>query len=345
VFDDKQGFRLFSVFSINIGYILRESFLITLIRLGLMNMKNIKEESGHHNLPNNEKKLVARFVGGQKPNFERCIFLISVGKENFEEKALKAQLKLINSTFNLCLILVADTLQRYNFLKSDSREEKAYSAGTNWIERYDNLFKSRLTKTKYTISRWDEWIGHSTFLEKKVIIEGKLKEEEFCKAMDLSVEEYTKRRLKQLDGIVNPDVNIRNDCKDYLIEECAVLLMLGEKKYIGEKKYNCIVYPGKATPILGETIQLISNQSLIWQTLRLQKKAVPLVKKIGFFMPETQGLQNNSDRDLATLARPVTSYLKDALKGFPESERPEVLEEILRQVGLDITSGFSKLPS
>ncbi len=215
------------------------------------------------NIKASRKVLTARFAGlaGKAPNFKKtsCILLVSVGKENFEGSALEAQLKLINAEFNDCIILVADTLQRYNFLASYTEilsEEKAREVGSEWINRHNHLFKQHLTNINYEICRWDEWIEKEGFLGKKIMIEQQLNSDSiYIEAMNKSINEFVTRCQKRItpDQFFN-ELEITENCKNYLIEECAVLLMLGEENY------QYIVYPGKETPILAATLDFIHQQ-------------------------------------------------------------------------------------
>src|SRR5262249_6417603 len=151
----------------------------------------------------------------------------------------------INSEFKCCLILVADTLQKYNLTSAD----RAFQAGNQWIEKYSDMF-SKFLSIDYKISRWNEWIEQSIFASRKATIEQLLKKvDNYSKAMNESVKEYVDRyrkRTTETNDSTFDEKQISDNCRRYLIEECAVILMLVETNY----KY--IVYPGKETSILGE---------------------------------------------------------------------------------------------
>jgi hypothetical protein len=108
----------------------------------------------------NEQKLKHKSTG--------CILPISVGRHYHEEGRLEATLKLVSLCFKECLILVADTLQRYSLAivspeqSGESLYKLASENGFAWINRNIEAIKKHLT-IPFKIQRWDDWLWHKNF--------------------------------------------------------------------------------------------------------------------------------------------------------------------------------------
>ena len=78
-----------------------------------------------------------------------CVLTISVGQKNHESHKLHAAIDAVNKSFNSCIIMLCDTLQRHTLkIQSDKDENQLYGesliAGDDWLTR-NNLFLSKLT--------------------------------------------------------------------------------------------------------------------------------------------------------------------------------------------------------
>ena len=118
-----------------------------------------------------EKKLSAKLTAGRSGNLYAysAILLVSVGKQNFEDEAIRSAIQMINIEFPECCIVMADTLQRYNIAtESNVSVEEAYNislqVGDEWLKRYEEFFISHFT-VPYSIVRWDSIIYDSLFKE------------------------------------------------------------------------------------------------------------------------------------------------------------------------------------
>lgn len=232
---------------------------------------------------NLNKILTARVAGKDYKEMDfkqvKCIFLVSIGKENFEGDALTAQLVLFKQKFADITILAADSLQRFNFLSLAKckgqtvsvieAEEKSIVQGEIWRKSYSSQLEP------FAQTDWNDWKNIQGFEQAREEIESRLeKDPNYLSALQQSIEEYKKRFLKHnnLTEITEElECLITNNCKKYLIEECSIF------KLIAQKGYNYIVYPGKATPIIEASLNWLQYNSpkhtLEWLTLRLEKKS------------------------------------------------------------------------
>lgn len=206
------------------------------------------------------KTLVAKLMSGRTGSMKSyvAILLVSVGKENFEEDALKAAVKMINQEFKSCCIAIADTLQRYNIATEKKiSPEDAYNdsllKGDEWLSKYKD-FLDNAFNIPYEVLRWDALITHPKFKEKQQrFISLFAEDQSLLDAMDESIDEYGKRVEKRLspDHVSEGMQQHRNNCFSYLQEECAAISLLPEAIHLIDTEVPAtIVYPGRPTPIL-----------------------------------------------------------------------------------------------
>lgn len=218
------------------------------------------------------KLLVAKLTSGRTGHMKSyvAIFLVSVGKENFEEEAIESAIKMINKEFKACCIVVADTLQRHNIatekeIPHTEAYDEALVQGDKWIQRNMPCFINNFT-IPYEIIRWDSLINDPSFAQKEKKFASHITEHaSFSTAMHESINEYGKRLLKHLgeahfERIKN---NHESSCYSYLKEECIALTILPKKISFNEQGLSpcAIVYPGKSTSILTENYEaFIKNE-------------------------------------------------------------------------------------
>lgn len=219
-----------------------------------------------------DREVVAKLMSGRTGQMKSyvAILLVSVGKENFERKAIKAAIKMINQEFKGCCIVVADALQRFNFATiKDITDEQAYhqslAEGDAWLERYNSYFIAMFS-IPYEILRWDSLITDSDFEQKE-------KKFSLCiqkypllaQAMEKSIEEYGCRLRKRLSNAYFNEIfqQHKKNCFSYLKEECVALTLLPKNIKLTQNKTTplVIVYPGKSTSVLTENYEFfIKNE-------------------------------------------------------------------------------------
>ncbi|HEX4044376.1 MAG TPA: hypothetical protein VHZ76_01755 [Gammaproteobacteria bacterium] len=231
-----------------------------------------------------KEKIVAHISGlnGQILNFnnDECMFLVSVGTQPFESASLSAQLEVLKK-FKTCTILVGDTLQKYNIfldysinaeISMEQAEKIAWQRGTEWVERYKTEFDTQLVE--YSIQRWDEWKENIGFVKALSDVKNLLlKDKSYQEAMSQSIAEYRERYHKKVgDALFNMVKHKFDDaCQQYLIEECAVMLLIARCSYC-----RYALYPAKQTAILAINDAMLIRpyypSSMIWLPIRLRKK-------------------------------------------------------------------------
>lgn len=245
------------------------------------------------NTSNTKMTLVSKLTSNRTGKMGKyiAIYLISVGKENFENDAVVSAIKMIDQEFGQCYIVIADTLQRHNIatdhnISAKDAHKNSLQDGNDWLNRHKNIFKQYL-HIPYKIVRWDSLINTPKF---------KKRESEFsihinkCKnlmsAMQESISEYGNRLLKRLGNQHFKQISsqYKNNCFNYLQEECAAISLFPQQldSNLNIDKPMVIVYPGKSTAILTANREIIIKKEyadmikrypdfLNWQAFRFNK--------------------------------------------------------------------------
>ena len=214
------------------------------------------------------------------------IIAVSVGNKNFEREPLFTLVNDINKLkdelvdkLTHCIVAVGDTLQRHNYrLDGKTSEEDALSsskkAGDEWLVRNDEILKK--LKIGYTVTRWSEWLNDEAYFHAFSEISDLFnKDIEFKKAIEASVEEFSSRFTKrheelELKGEINQIV-LKQSCRDYLLEECAIIMKLWPKYKPDHCEY--LLYPAKMTEALAYTYDKIEQKDLFkWNKFTIKGK-------------------------------------------------------------------------
>lgn len=184
----------------------------------------------------------------------KCIIPISVGQPVHEGKKFVAAMKLIDTSFSACTILVDDSVQRHTMAidhpgNADELHELAVKVGSDWLERnqlgYENL------TIPFDIMRWDDWFVKDAYKAsyervKKYYDENLL----YRNAIHANIDTFLSRYLSRIAN----KTHINDDkafslCLDYLLEECAVMCLWVENKYEFE------VYPSGRNEAMAATYE------------------------------------------------------------------------------------------
>ncbi|PIR10251.1 MAG: hypothetical protein COV52_09845 [Gammaproteobacteria bacterium CG11_big_fil_rev_8_21_14_0_20_46_22] len=113
-------------------------------------------------------KPVFRCMNVEKEQFKqsRCLLTISVGQEVHEREHFEATIELVNASFDSCIMLIDDSLQRHTMaLESEKDADSFYrgsiEAGDQWLERNAMYYGKLAILSK--IVRWDQWLLHPNF--------------------------------------------------------------------------------------------------------------------------------------------------------------------------------------
>lgn len=141
---------------------------------------------------------------------------ISVGQNYHEGARLEATLDWARKNFEKVVLLLGDTLQRYNLMMDGLSSEKAYAQslvdGDEWLERNKELLRG------LTILRWDEVTGHTNFADARLKVTSLydtngLVQREIRKAIDEVAE---RREIGQTESAMFNKLS-----QNYLLEEIA----------------------------------------------------------------------------------------------------------------------------
>lgn len=175
----------------------------------------------------------------------KCVLTISVGQPPHEGDKFRATLISVNNHFKFCIIMVCDSLQRHTMeifssLSKEAIYNQANVLGDEWVDR-NNHFINQLA-IPYKVSRWDYWLRHEKYNTKLNIIDNLYYGDiQFKKSVDDTAIDFLKRNTKKMLREYEDAFLLS---KEYLLEECAVMLILAEEGYEFE------VYPNLRNPAI-----------------------------------------------------------------------------------------------
>lgn len=168
-------------------------------------------------------------TGGDWQSYDTVRLEISVGYPYHEGDKLKSTLEWASTRFEKTVVLVNDTLQRYNFMFEDGLSEedafaRAQHEGTKWIARYSK----ELATTGADIYRWEDWRHHPDYrhdsrLARRIYHSNKL----FNQALNSAIEETWQRRVG-IHPAYRPSrkAEFFTLSRKYLIEETGVFSLI-----------------------------------------------------------------------------------------------------------------------
>lgn len=164
--------------------------------------------------------------------------LVSVGKPYHEGAKLAAAVKWAKDNFKSQVILLGDTLQRYNRMLNGmdpvSALEESRQSGDEWLQRNASIIEG------IQIFRWDEVLTHNGYMDARCKIGRLYYDYKVIKEdMDQAIEEVAVRwKVKDEDKSVFFDLSTQ-----YLLEESA------GKAVFNETYKGVSAYPGSSPSI------------------------------------------------------------------------------------------------
>ncbi len=185
----------------------------------------------------------------------RCLMPISVGQPAHEGEKFEATIELVNRSFESCVILVDDSLQRHTMQIGRNERinyyEKSLREGDAWIERNQHVYGC-LT-IPFRLIRWDRWLQHKRFPELYRTITDYYNENyQFKRAIDVNIHDFLNRYQKRHLVLSSDYLRSFDLCLQYLKEECAAMCLWPEEEcefelYPAQRNqamtttYNCII--------------------------------------------------------------------------------------------------------
>lgn len=202
---------------------------------------------------------------------KKALLFISVGQRYHEGDKFRATVELINRyDFEVCDIVLADTLQRYNHIGRLGEEAAfAYSLeqGSAWLDRNHKAIVS--LDSLGEIRRWDYFLRHPDYLALRRDIESAYKKNtSYREAIHANVSSYMNRLIE--NNLVSTQDELFYHGVSYLIEECPIVMPLWAS--LG---YDFIIYPKPVTPAMDKTHDLFVKDvypaKCRWLHLRFKK--------------------------------------------------------------------------
>lgn len=267
-----------------------------------------------------------------------AILLVSVGKDNFEDNAIRSAIKMIDNEFQCCYIVVADTLQRYNIeVEKEISSELAYSValsnGDDWINRYKSYFDDTFT-IPYSILRWDELISDPDFIQREAKFYEHIKSSlSLSQAMKESIDEYGDRLRKHLGDDHYKKILDQHErgCFSYLKEECAAIALLPKKTSSNYLLFPpVIVYPGKATKILIENREILIKEEFG----SLMEMHSDFLNWVPYRFNKVSDVQKNTKSELKTDNSSLLDLYKSKINSVKFKEEISYLQKVQFAIGI-----------
>lgn len=199
-------------------------------------------------------KPVFKHADVEKSKFKqsRCLLTISVGQEVHEKEHFERTVELVNVSFDSCIMLIDDSLQRHTMALASERDadsfyQRSIEAGNQWLER-NAVYYERLEILDKVI-RWDHWLMHSDFQAQQDKIKSLISSNHSYKiAFINTVDAFLNRYFRRIKDKTKFNLEgAQQFCLNYLIEECTALCLWPELACHFE------VYPSRRNLAMAET--------------------------------------------------------------------------------------------
>lgn len=150
---------------------------------------------------------------------------ISVGQPYHEGEKFKCTIEWARHRYQKIIVLVNDSLQRFNYMFEEGLSEKEAHAkslkeGTDWLSRNMKVIS---TLPNFEIYRWDAWKRSEDYFDDlKKVLDLYETNIEFQKSINSSIEEIWSRKSIPLLR----KAEFFNLSKDYLLEETAAFSVI-----------------------------------------------------------------------------------------------------------------------
>jgi len=212
--------------------------------------------------------------------YQRCVFIVSLGSKNFiERQRLDASIRWIGEHFNVCVILVGDSIYRLtisvrNGLKPDENRLEALQTGQEFIQQNYPLFQHYSERCRFQFRLASEIEQETDFEAYYQQFQALYCHNDAFQAMVNAFAQTYLNRNEQIEA-TQAEPRFRQQTHlaiTYLLEELALFTCLAKAGW------SVFVYPGSI-----KTFEEIAAgkhpdvplplKQAIWVSLRLKKKA------------------------------------------------------------------------
>lgn len=205
----------------------------------------------------------------------KCVYLISLGQKKHDGEYLEATVHYINSVAKDCTIVIADTLQRYNYYMLSKVDSYLHTKklGDLWLEEHKETINK--LEINYRITRWDDWLNHRLYSTYKNEIDDLFEKNEIIKkSFYYTANNYLLRHKSNVKSPKQMELSL-----EYLKEECPIIIPIWM-----DLKYDYIFYPGNVTSVLYEVFKFYSvkkkSEKAKWVSLEFKRYS--LNRKVDF---------------------------------------------------------------
>lgn len=209
----------------------------------------------------------------------RCLFTISVGQQTHENEHFEATIELLNKSFESCVMLVDDSLQRHTMAfnrkqNPDFFYDISIKEGDLWLER-NRKYYERLQNLERII-RWDNWLNHPKFNEQKKAIEALIqKDKDYAYAFESSVCDFVTKYYNRRSNREKFDLKrAKNLSFNFILEECTALCLWVElncKYEVYPSVHNSAINSTREKFVLSKRLDLLNAVTLGFRNVKQLK--------------------------------------------------------------------------
>ncbi|NET72404.1 MAG: tRNA-dependent cyclodipeptide synthase [Sphaerospermopsis sp. SIO1G2] len=223
-------------------------------------------------------KFLPHHLRNSLPEYQSCVFIVSLGSKNFCDERLKASIKWISERFTTCIVLVGDSIYRLTLevMGNNQNEEfyaQAISSGQEFIRENNLLFQEYAQNCNFTFQLTSEVEKQPNFPVYYSQFQQLCQSNQSFATLVNSFADTYLSRIQELnsDNTISLEQQ-RHLAKTYLLEESALFTC------IAEQGLSVFVYPGSIKTFEEIAAGLYSDvplflQKIIWVSLRLKKKS------------------------------------------------------------------------
>lgn len=176
---------------------------------------------------------------------QRCFLGISLGSPNSEGSKFEGSVRWVAENFDECALIVADgvyhhTLQVLHGLEPEQARERAMQAGRDFIAHHERIVDASRSQCRFRWYPVSQLMDKPSFRSHRADLRELYERDEAYRTLvDTFASKYLQRIFeRQPQTSEEQRASKRASVRDYLIEECAAMAVLGEEGW------GAHIYPG-----------------------------------------------------------------------------------------------------